>query len=842
MNVNSGGLLGGTGSVDAVVLNTGGGLAPGNSVGTLTVNNLTLNSAFSTNVWEFNLSNAQTNDQIIVLNAGGLTNSFGSGFNLVAEGTATPWSTDGIYDLIQYNGGYTGGLTGLAVVDPQAGKTYAFGATGSWITLTIGDLLANAMWNGGGGDDLWSTSANWGGHFPVATNQLIFTGLNRLNNTNDWGAASNLFAGIVFSNDAGAFLLNGNAVTLAGDVVNYSSQAQTFNLDLVLTNGGGTFNAANGDLLVNSLISETGGAQALTKMGSGALTLAQANTFSGGVTLNTGTLNLNHAQALGTGTFTINGGALDNTSGAPLTLNNNAMHWNGDFGFTGTTNLDLGTGAVTLGNNRSVTVAANTLTVGGVIDDGVHTYSLTKAGAGTLVLAGANTYHGDTTNSAGTLSLANALALQNSSLVMAGGASVFDSAAGTAFTLGGLAAASAGAGYDLALTNSAGAAVALTVGGNNQSTAYAGVLSGNGGSLSKTGAGTLTLAGANTYAGGTIINQGTLAVSADNNLGASGGQLTINAGTLAVAGSFDSARQIAVSNSAAAISVGPGFAYTNSTPIIGPGGLTKTGAGTLDLAGANSYAGNTLINAGTLALSGSGTLGAGKASIGSTATLDLTGVTGTYTLNTTTLTNRGTVAGGLIIGANALATGGGYYANVTVASGGTLTPGVGGNTNYAGNLTLNGGSTNLFQLGSFPNHDMSVVSNSLTYGGNNPLLTLDLTQWNSPVYGSKIVLYDNVFSTPLAGWDGTNQTFQLVDWGAGASSPVLLTNNVSFWAVGGGTTTNYFRINYAFAADLDAVGNDIALTVIPEPASVNLLVLLGAAYALRRRLHRPKRR
>src|SRR5207248_2239798 len=59
----------------------------------------------------------------------------------------------------------------------------------------------------------------------------------------------------------------------------------------------------------------------------------------------------------------------------------------------------------------TVTVGANTLTVGGVISDGTTATALTKAGAGTLVLTGANTYSGLTTVSAGILNIQNGSAL-----------------------------------------------------------------------------------------------------------------------------------------------------------------------------------------------------------------------------------------------------------------------------------------------------------------------------------------------------------------------------------------------------------------------------------------------
>ena len=137
-------------------------------------------------------------------------------------------------------------------------------------------------------------------------------------------------------------------------------------------------------------------------------------------------------------------------------------------------------------------------------------YSITKAGMGTAVFTAENSYGGKTTLSAGTLNLAHAYAVSNSTVAMNGGTLVFSSAvAGRAFTFGGLAAAGSGAGYDIGLTNDAGNAVTLTVGNNASNTVYAGVLSGSG-SLVKVGTGKLTLAGTNTYTGATIVSAGTL--------------------------------------------------------------------------------------------------------------------------------------------------------------------------------------------------------------------------------------------------------------------------------------------------------------------------------------------
>jgi autotransporter-associated beta strand protein len=163
----------------------------------------------------------------------------------------------------------------------------------------------------------------------------------------------------------------------------------------------------------------------------GTLRLSGANTFSGGLTVQTTgnrtILEINNAAALGTGTLTLTGGSaasgndsirINNLTGSALTLStNNAQDWDTNFIFgmdlngNGTgSSLNMGTGAVSLGStsataSRTVNVHSNTLTVGGVISNGTTTNSLTKTGSATMVLTGANDYTGDTTVSAGTLTL-----------------------------------------------------------------------------------------------------------------------------------------------------------------------------------------------------------------------------------------------------------------------------------------------------------------------------------------------------------------------------------------------------------------------------------------------------
>ncbi len=178
--------------------------------------------------------------------------------------------------------------------------------------------------------------------------------------------------------------------------------------------------------------------------------------------------------------------------------------------------------------------APSTLTVGsvngnsvfhGLITDGVGTVALGKIGTGTLMLSGTNTFSGMTTVSGGTLIISNTFALQRSTLNCTNSGLVSFSSGITSLTLGGLAGT-----RNIGLTNVSGSVIALTVGVNNNNTVYSGVLS-HGGSLSKVGVGTLTLAGTNTYSGTTSLTNGKLVFGCDNALH-SGSRLVLSGGTL----------------------------------------------------------------------------------------------------------------------------------------------------------------------------------------------------------------------------------------------------------------------------------------------------------------------
>ncbi|MCK0206663.1 autotransporter domain-containing protein [Starkeya koreensis] len=114
-----------------------------------------------------------------------------------------------------------------------------------------------------------------------------------------------------------------------------------------------------------------------------------------------------------------------------------------------------------------------------------------------------------------------------------------------------------------------------------------GALGGEHGALTKTGAGTVVLTGANTYAGGTRIEAGTLSVSSNANLGAAAGGLAFDGGTLATTASFDSARAITLLASSS-IDVAASTTLGLSGAVTGTGTLTKQGGGILALSGVSS--------------------------------------------------------------------------------------------------------------------------------------------------------------------------------------------------------------------------------------------------------------
>ncbi|MEI6674094.1 MAG: autotransporter-associated beta strand repeat-containing protein, partial [Verrucomicrobiota bacterium] len=686
------------------------------------------------------------------LAVGGNVYNGGFGLSLAGTGDATISGS-----ILGANG--TGGLTQstTGTVTLSAANTYSGTTTVSGGTLTLSGLgtlgstttasLA-ALTLGGGKLDLGATSqtvgavsittALGGGNNTIQNGNLTGTSYAASNTSGNAIVTANLLmnasgsAGLTVSGSNGTLTLTG-ANTYIG-TTNVSSAAATLQIGnntttgslspssaITLTNATATlaFNRSNTITQGSDFASVISGAGIVSQIGSGTLTLNGANTYSGGTKVSSGTLTAGSATALGTGTLTISGGALDSSVASLAMTSNNVQVWNADFAFAGTNSLNLGTGTVSLGStagNRMVTVTANTLSVGGIISNGTAT-GLTKAGDGTLILSGNNGYTGTTGINAGTLAISGSgkLGATTSALTLGGGTLDLGATSRTQGAVSITAAAASGntiqngslTGTAYTASNSAGNAIVT-----------ANLLVNGAAGLTKSGAGTLTLSGTgNTYSGGNIVNNGTLALSVGSTLGATTNALTLGGGALDLGTTSQTAG--AVSLTAAAASgdtlkngslTGTSYAVSNSSGntiisanllVNGAAGLAMSGAGTLTLSGANTYSGGTSISNGTVVMSGSGTLGSTSSSlvVNSLATLDLNGTSqqvnaltgsgGMLLNNATGTATTLTVASGTYDGAIADHTSGTGTLALTKTTSGTLTL---SNTNtYTGATTINGG-------------------------------------------------------------------------------------------------------------------------------------------------------
>ena len=311
------------------------------------------------------------------------------------------------------------------------------------------------------------------------------------------------------------------------------------------------------------------------------------------------------------------------------------------------------------GTNNYLTIGVNngSGTWSGTISDQSNTIFVTKTGSGTEIFAGANVYHGTTTISGGVLELADANAVENSTVVVNVNNSLALATSDT-YNVGGL----TGSG-NLSLTAVDGSAATLSVGGNEQSTTYSGVLAGLG-SLIKAGTSTLVLAGTDTYTGGTTVSGGTLQIGNASALGSTSGAAAVSSGAtldlhgysvglgaLAGAGTIDNLS----GSSTYTLTVGNGNAGGTFSGTIadttGTIALTKTGTGTQVLAGSNTYTGATTINGGNLAVNGS-LSPSGSITVNSPGALSGAGTVGSVIVN-----SRGTVAPGFSLGGGTLTAG-----------------------------------------------------------------------------------------------------------------------------------------------------------------------------------------
>jgi len=467
--VNSGGTLGGTGTISgAVTVNSGGYLAPGNNpvVGAQQLGTLTLNAGSMLD-FQFQTNAPFAYDQIRVNNANGLTIN-GAGINLLTgtnpSDPSQTFTTIGSYDLIQYNGTLQGvGIAGLTVLNGANNRTYAFGESNNWVTVTIGGQgvgwtgtagLPSGPWN-------WSNAGNWVS--TVSTGSfLIFDGNTGVNNNNDF-AAHTWFSGISFTNTAGAFTLNGNALNLRGNIVNLSSATQTLNLPVTLDGGSRIFDTAGGNLVMSGVVSEATAGLGIVKTSNQTLVLNGSNTFTGVTEIQGGALRATDGVGLPTGSnLKLNGGVLESAGtftrslgtiagavqwggsggfaaqGGTLTvnINNNAgtLIWGGTANFIGSGNV-LKFGASDAGNTvqfvnpLNLNGAVQTINVDGVAAigadflggiSGTGSSGIIKTGTGTMRLSSASSFSGALTVDAGTLLLACTLSSSGGMFVNSG--------------------------------------------------------------------------------------------------------------------------------------------------------------------------------------------------------------------------------------------------------------------------------------------------------------------------------------------------------------------------------------------------------------------------------------
>ncbi len=410
--------------------------------------------------------------------------------------------------------------------------------TNSTLTINGGSVSAAAAFVGGS-----DTTSGAIGTLNVSSGSLSVTGAMKIWNSTvplvnskvNFSGGSMSLGSLNTDGDAASFNWTGGTLTIGGN------------------NSTSTFNAAGS------------GSASLVKAGSGVVTLAAANTYSGTTTVNGGTLRAGVNSALSTTTdLSVSSGTFD--------LN----------GFTASIRGLSGPGSVTLGSGALTVSPVGTSLFSGAISG---TGSLSKSGAGTLTLSGTNTYTGATTVSAGTLQIGN------------GGTT------GSLANNGGI------------VNNSA------VIFSRSDAYNYGGAISGTG-SVTKLGAGTLTLSGVSSYAGGTDIQNGTLS---GNSIANQGSNSAFGTGNFSIAGGAkleytgpdaSTNRSISLGAGGGLLSVSSPSAVLTSSGTISGSALTKDGAGTLVLTGSNSYTGGTTVSAGLLAVTGAtATLGSGNVTV-----------------------------------------------------------------------------------------------------------------------------------------------------------------------------------------------------------------------------------
>jgi len=372
-------------------------------------------------------------------------------------------------------------------------------------------------WNNGAGNMQWDTaSTNWGGTTlwnnatpDSATFSAAGVGTVSLTAPITVGALTFSTTGYTIQNDGTP--ANTLALKSAGDFsINVGGASVTATMDsAIMTNsavGGDTIKTGLGTLVLSGTTS------GLTKQ----------------VRLASGTISVSSIAALGSGTFkTYDGGTATNstllytgsgeTTGKSVLLDSNTANYIFTLDQSGTGVLTFSNFSVASRKTGYTLVLQGSNTGSGeissAIGDGSGGMKVTKQGTNTWTLSGANTYTGDTKITGGTLALSNNLAIQNSAIDTSGAGVVTLSV--TTPTFGGL---KGSTNLASVITTGYNSVTSLTLNpGTGVSNTYSGAIANGSGNmtLTKTGAGTQVLSGANIYTGNTTLSAGTVQMGVD---------------------------------------------------------------------------------------------------------------------------------------------------------------------------------------------------------------------------------------------------------------------------------------------------------------------------------------
>jgi len=555
--VSVSGTLSGNGTVGgAVTVNATGKVAPGSvGVGSITIGSgLDMSAASANYIWELgalSTSGPGTNFDQINLSGGAMT--IGSGATLTLDFTLLSsalrpgggdafWTTSEQWKIIDVNGSSSGNFTAANIALINGTLTQGTFSTSTGTGGNAGDIFLN--FTPGSTSLFWNGSGNWVSAGPGAGGSGTWA-----NATGSWDPSKTA----IFSGTAGAVAVT---AATANKGITFSTTGYTVSGGTITLSSTGTNNVITADSNVTATISSALSTSAgIIKAGTGTLILNSVQSYTGGTTVNLGTLQL------------------------------------GD----GTSNN--GTVAGDIANAAAVVFANPTsLTYAGVIS-GIG--NVTVAGPGNLNLTGTSTYSGGTTITGGTLTLGHASdTLKDTGAVTVSGGTL--ALGNNSDTVGAVTVTSGN------ITGTGGTLTATSYAVSNSSgtSTISANLAGAGG-LIKTNAGSVTLSGTNTYLGNTTINGGTITVASESNLGDSAASLIFGNGTLATTGDLATARAITVNAAGGTIAHDVHSFSTSAATTIG-GVFTTTGSGDVALNGTDTFTSGGSLNIGS---GGSVTLG-----------------------------------------------------------------------------------------------------------------------------------------------------------------------------------------------------------------------------------------